>query len=310
MPQRRLVTLVGPTGSGKTDLAIRASRRSGRPIEIVALDSRQLYRSLNVGTGKPDSAQRRLVPHHLLDVLELDEAFDAARYRRAVESLLPRVWDRGAVPFFVGGAGFYLRALQEGFYALPHDPLRLAQIRGRLQSLSDDELWSRLSAADARMAELLHPHDRYRVSRALELLELSGHRPSELRQRFEPLPVLGCAFDVVHLSPERPKLHEHIAARTDLWLRGGWYEEVRMLLDRGWDPGCPGLSILGYREIVSVLSGVLDPESARERIVVATRRYARQQETWFRKCAAVVRGRAHEAALEAKLVELLERASR
>ena len=279
----RVVALVGATATGKTDLAIRAALAAKSPVEILGLDSRQLYRDLDVGTGKPDALQRRVVPHHLLDLLGPDESPDAMWYRERAEEAVQGVVSRGAVPLLVGGSGFYLRALREGFHDLPGDTERRAEVRARVAALSDDEVRAELGRVDRPTLERLHPNDRYRLGRALEIAWLSGEPPSALEARFVPRPILGARFDLFLLGVERTVLHERIARRTHAWMDGGWPEEARALLDRGVDPQAPALRTLGYREVVEWILGGARREEAVERITVRTRRYARQQETWFRK---------------------------
>jgi tRNA dimethylallyltransferase len=282
----RLVVLAGPTASGKTDLAIEAVTASGVDAEIIVLDSRQLYRGLDVGTGKPDERQRARVAHHLLDCLELEETPDAMDYRRRVERVLEDVLARGSVPFLVGGAGFYLRALREGFHDVEHSAADLAAVRDELAQLGDAELLAKLRDQDSATADRLHPNDRYRIGRALELCMLSGRKASDLEAGFRPRPVLGGTFEVALLMPPTASLHERIQRRTAAWLEGGWEDEVRALLDAGHDPGCPGLQTLGYRQVVDLVDSRRTRPEVGEEIVVATRRYARAQRTWFRKEAA------------------------
>jgi tRNA dimethylallyltransferase len=298
---RPLVVLVGATASGKTELALQCARDFDRPLEIVGLDSRQLYRQLAVGTAKPTAQQRALVPHHLIDCIDLDAEFDAARYRAAVETLLPQLWRRGVVPLVVGGAGFYLRALSQGFHALESKPHELAQVRAELAALPADVLRERLRGIDPGFAERLHANDRYRIARALELHFLTGRRPSQLEAEFRPSPVLGCELWIHHLTLPRRLLHERIAARTAAWLNGAWQREVEELLAAGWSPSLPGLRVLGYPQVIALLRGELDAAQAHQRIVVASRRYARQQETWFRKCEVRARGDAIATALVTSL---------
>lgn len=309
MAAPRLVVLVGPTASGKTDLAVEAVEEAGVPAEILALDSRQLYRGLDVGTGKPSASQRARVPHHLLDFLDPAETYDAARYRSRAESVVGEVVDRGAVPLFVGGAGFYLRALREGFLDVDADPRRLRELRAEHDSMGEQELHDRLRAVDAETAERLHPNDRYRVGRALEIHRLTGRPLSEHEREFRPSPVLGAAFEVLHLSPDRARLHQRIEARTRRWLGGAWREEVEARLAEGLPPDCPGLRILGYREVVEWIEGRRSAAECEQEIITRTRQYARQQETWFRKEEAVWRGSEPEAGRRA-LVEALREAAR
>lgn len=296
----RFVALVGPTASGKTDLAVEAVVRAGVDTEIIVLDSRQLYRGLDVGTGKPDHTQRERVPHHLLDCIDLTHTPDAMDYRRRVEAVTAGILERGAVPLLVGGAGFYLRALREGFHEFEHAASDLTEIRARVAELDDEELGEWLRALDPATAERLHPNDRYRIGRAIELCELSGRPASELEKEFRPSPVLGGTFTVALLMPERVILHERIANRTSVWLDGGWQPEVEGLLAAGVPADAPGLQILGYRQVLELTRGAMARAQAEEEIIVATRRYARAQSTWFRKESPVVGfGEVDEAAVEA-----------
>lgn len=296
MSTPRVVALVGATASGKTDLSIEAARAAGVPVEIVILDSRQLYRGLDVGTGKPDAQQRAAIPHHLLDVLEPTETPDAAWYRGECERVFGEIWSRGASVLLVGGAGFYLRALTEGFHELESDPVRLAQVRAEHEALDDASLRDRLAEVDPESATRLHPNDRYRIGRALELYRLSGRPASELERNFVPRPVCDARFDVFQLQVERGVLHERIETRTRAWLDGeAWSHEIRGLLATGVPTDAPGLNILGYREVLEAMERGEAAIETLDAIVVATRRYARQQETWLRKVAAVHRGPADEA---------------
>lgn len=300
-----LVVLVGATASGKTRLALELAKEVEAPLELISLDSRQIYRGLDLGTGKPSPQERQALPHHLVDILDPDERFDAGRYRRRVEELLPKLYERGVTPIVVGGAGFYLRALQEGFFDLPEDPERLAKLRREWKSLSGEELRGRLHEVDPERAAQLHPNDRYRLERALEIHALSGKSMSELTRDFRPRPVLGLNLRIFHLQETRWKLHAKIAHRAEQWLHGGWIEETRHLLQAGWKEDSPGLSILGYREIVAFLKNPTQSEQLFERILVATRRYAKQQEIWFRKTEVELRATPENPALKSQLLAAL-----
>lgn len=294
-----VVGLIGATATGKTGLSIDLARRAradGIGIEILALDSRQLYRGLDVGTGKPTPEERADVPHHLLDRIDVTETPDAVRFREWVGEALDAVWSRGNVAVLVGGAGFYLRALREGFHTIDADEDARRAVRDEVAGLDAAAVDARLHAVDPVTADRLHVNDRYRRGRALEIALLTGRPPSELEEEFEPSPVRGARFDLVHLQWPRPALHERIAARTSQWLDAGWADEVRGLLDAGVDPNAPGLDILGYRDVVAWVRDACDRETAAERIDTGTRRYARAQETWFRKETVRARGEADRAA--------------
>ena len=309
MPVHSLVVLVGATATGKTELAMELAKVFPGKLELVSLDSRQIYRGLDLGTGKPSLAERERLPHHLIDLISPDQSYDAGRYRRAVEELLPALWKRGATPIVVGGAGFYLRSLEEGFFDLPHDPQALQALREEWASVSDEELRRQLEEKDPESAKRLHPHDRYRTERALEIFGLSGKSMSEWTREFVPHQVLDLRLRIFHLQLPRWKLHARIAERAERWLDGAWIEETRSLLEEGWAPHGPGLSILGYRQIVATLEGSLDRQELPEKIVVETRRYARKQETWFRKSKAQLRATGEDPALLEGLLKALEEAS-
>jgi tRNA dimethylallyltransferase len=302
-----LVVLVGATATGKTELALSLVDRFEGSLELVSLDSRQIYRELEIGTGKPDARERERLPHHLIDLIDPDETYDAGRYRGAVEELLPRLWERGVTPLLVGGAGFYLRALAQGFFDLPEDPEKLARLREEFRALDLEELRSRLAQVDPASARRLHPNDRYRIERALEIHGLSGRSMSELSAEFTARPVLGLRMEIHHLQQPRWQLHGRIARRARAWLEGGWIEETQALLEAGWAPDSPGLSILGYREIVEHLCEPGSMPRLEERVVFATRQYARQQEIWFRKLEVMLRATRENPQLGDSLLAALER---
>jgi tRNA dimethylallyltransferase len=275
-----LPSLVGATASGKTRVAIDAARLAG--LEVLSADSRQIYRRLDVGTAKPSAAERAAVPHHLLDVADPEETYTAARFGREAREAMEDVRARGKTPFLVGGSGLYLRAAEEGLFEGPEAD---AGIRARLHEAVESEgreaLHRRLAEVDPETASRLHPPDVVRVVRALEVWELTGTPISEHHRRHrESLP----ALRFLRFGIEWPAavLVERIERRVDAMLDAGWIEEVRRLLDGGIAPGCPALRALGYPEIVAVIRGELSEAAARDRIILATRQFAKRQRTWFR----------------------------
>ncbi len=304
---RSLVVLVGATASGKTHLALSLVDRFPGELELVSLDSRQIYRELQLGTGKPRPEECARLPHHLIDLIDPDESFDGGRYRRAVELLLPEIWKRGVTPIVVGGAGFYLRALSEGFFDLPEDPERLGAIRSELRDLELEELRARGGQQEHGTAQRLEPNDRYRIGRPVENHAGSGRSMTELSAEFEPEPVLGVELILHHLQLPRWQLHGRIARRARAWLDGPWIEETKALLEAGWAPDSPGLRILGYREIVAHLQESSSRAELEEKVLAATRQYARQQEIWFRKLSVALRATGENPRLGESLVHALER---
>lgn len=287
--------IVGPTAVGKTALITALARE--HPIEIISLDSRQLYRGLRIGTAQPTPDELAVCPHHLIDFLPPEETYDAARYRRDFCRVFEEITARGGKPVVVGGAGLYLTAIREGFFDLDAPVRPLAEVRAELDALDDVEIRARLHAQDPAAWQRIHANDRYRSQRALEIGLVAGRPMSELSAHQHPRPALGLDFRVFVLERPVAELDARIAARTRAMLAGGWIEETRELL-RSHPADCAGLASIGYREIVAHLQGGLAPAQVEEAIVRVTRQYAKRQRTWFRKVEAVVRGSpdSHDAA--------------
>jgi tRNA dimethylallyltransferase len=274
----RVAVLVGATASGKTAVAIALAQKIGA--EIVNADSLQVYRELDIGTAKPTPEERTLVPHHLIDVADPPEAYDAARYCREGRDVLADLQRRGVPPLVVGGTGLYLRALLSGLFAEgePAAGVR-ARLRGELQDLGLPVLYQRLLHLDPATADRLHPHDTYRIIRALEVMEATGKPLSEFinAHRFQDAP-----FQVLKLGLIMPReeLYQRIESRVEIMLAAGWLEEVRGLLDR-YPPDLKPLQALGYRHLINYLTGCWSWEEALTLLARDTRRYAKRQLTWF-----------------------------
>ena len=271
---------MGPTASGKSELAVAVARRLDG--EVVSLDSRQVYRGMDVGTAKLPPEERGGVPHHGLDLVDPDEAYSAGRFARDARRWIAEISGRGRVPVLAGGTGFFLRALTTPIFREPSlDPARRAALRGWLRARDRDELarWAR--ALDPERAGLAAEGGPQRLQRTLEVALLSGrplswwhrHAPAEE----EPVPGL-----IVRLELPRSELDRRIDARVDAMLAAGLEREVRGLLAAGYRADAPGMTGVGYRETVAWLAGEIDRAEAAERIRRATRAYARRQATWFR----------------------------
>ncbi|MBN2171876.1 MAG: tRNA (adenosine(37)-N6)-dimethylallyltransferase MiaA [Candidatus Krumholzibacteriota bacterium] len=271
-----VLVVMGATAAGKSDLALRLAEAAGR--EIVSADSRQVYSGLRIGTAQPTAAERSRVAHHLVDFLPLGEHFSAQRFADAALALLRA--RPAAPPLVVGGTGFWLRSLWEGLFPLDADPAELAAAREELGALATPDLAARLAAVDSETARRLHPNDRQRILRALEVVQLTGVPLSEHHRRPRERPT-GFAWRRVLVRRERADLRERIARRTQAMLAGGWIEEVRGLLGGGAGADSPGMRTLGYPEIVAHLRGELNRDALAARIVVRTRQFAKRQETWF-----------------------------
>lgn len=274
----RLVVLSGPTASGKSALALALAREF--PVEIVNADSLQVYRRFDVGTAKPTVAERAEVPHHLIDVADPGEPYDAGRYVRDAGRAIGEIRARGKVPMLVGGTGMYIRALLRGLDPLPSDPRVREQLSRRWEAEGGAALHAELARIDPVTSAKVHPSDRIRVLRALEIAAVAGIPPSRARASWNPSDAgHGCLF--LALWPDRETLYARIGARTEEMFRRGLAEEVRGLLAMGFDRTLKPMMSLGYRHAAAhLLDGVPLPETI-EAVKRDTRRYAKRQVTWL-----------------------------
>ena len=276
----RCPVIVGPTAVGKTGLVTSLAERF--PIEVISLDSRQIYRGLRIGTAQPTADELEVCPHHLVDFISPNEKYDAVRFRQDFQRVYMEIVDRGGLPVLVGGAGMYLTALREGFMQIPGGTAeRLTEVRTGLDPLTDSEIRSRLEKFDPESFRRIHANDRYRSQRALEIFEISGRTMTALKAAQKPNPALGLEFPTVVLERSVEELDARIAHRTGLMLKEGWIEEAEAALAR-YPDDCPGLMSIGYREIVKVLTGKLEKSELSKAIILVTRQYAKRQRTWFR----------------------------
>jgi tRNA dimethylallyltransferase len=273
----RVLVIMGATATGKSGLALELAAATGR--ELISADSRQVYQGLRVGTAQPTAADRARVPHHGIDFLPLAQRWSAQAFAAAALALLARADRPPAI--VVGGTGFYLEALCEGLFPVSIPATRLATHRRELAALDGPALHARLAALDPATAARLHPHDRQRLARALEVTLATGRPLSAHHAAGRERPA-GFQWQRVLLTLDRAALHERIAARLDSMLSGGWIEEVAALLAAGADPSAAGLQTLGYPEVIAHLRGELAQPALRERILLRTRQYAKRQETWWR----------------------------
>jgi tRNA dimethylallyltransferase len=273
-----LVCIVGPTASGKTDIAFEVCDAVGG--EIISADSVQIYRGFDIGSGKPTVEERKRAPHHLVDTHAPDEAMDAAEFARRAELAIADVRARGKVPIVVGGTFFWVRALTLG---LVEAPAADAEVRARHKALAEAEGRSALHAAlakvDPESAARLHPNDFVRVSRALEVYELSGRTMTAFQTEHG---FKARRFDarLIGREHEAATLTARIAARVDAWLAGGWLDEVRGLMAAGHAES-RAMGSVGYAEVRAHLEGKLAREDLRDAIVRSTRVFARKQRTWL-----------------------------
>lgn len=277
VPDTRHLTpvIVGPTGVGKTAVAVALAALT--PITVISADARQVYRGLDIGTAKPNLDILTRVPHCGLDLVDPGERYSAGRFARDAAAWIAAARAAQRQPVVVGGTGLYIRALADGlFREPPSDPDRRAQLRHWSESLAGADL--------ARWAGRLDPQflggGRQRAARAVEVALLTGHALSWWQREAREGGTLRPRY--IQLTVPREVLHRRLAARVDQMLAAGLIGEVQQQLDAGLAADAPGLDGIGYREVVSMLQGHLAESSLREAILVATRRYAKRQDTWFR----------------------------
>ncbi len=279
------VCLMGPTCTGKTALALRLAQRF--PIEIVSVDSALVYRGMDIGTSKPSAAELAAVPHHLIDTCDPSEPYSAGRFLRDALQCIDEIRSRGRVPLLVGGTMLYFRALTHGLAPLPEaDP----QVRAALDLVAQATGWpamhAELAERDPVAASRIQPADAQRIQRALEVLQLTGERLSDLQLQSEPPAVSLARFALMPVS--RPELYVRINARFDQMIAAGLLDEVRALRARGnLDPDLPSLRAVGYRQLWQHLAGECSLDDAVASARQATRNLAKRQLTWLRADPAV-----------------------
>jgi tRNA dimethylallyltransferase len=288
-PQDRppAIQLMGPTASGKSALALELANRF--PLEIVSVDSAQVYRHMNIGTAKPDTATQQKVPHHLIDLIEPVERYSAARFRDDALAAMRDIAARGRTPLLVGGTMLYFKALLEGLSELP---AANAGIRGEIDAMARNAGWPgvhvELARIDPRTAARLDPNDAQRIQRALEIFRLTGRPMSELvaQVRGVELPFRLIALG---LAPQdRAVLHRRISGRFDTMLALGLIDEVRGLrANFALDMSLPSMRCVGYRQVWEYLDGEFDREALREKAAAATRQLAKRQLTWLRSMTEI-----------------------
>lgn len=276
---RRLVAIVGATGTGKSAIALELAQRLGG--EIVNADSRQVYRGMDIGTAKPSPEDRRKVRHHLYDVADPRDGYSLALYQRQARETLDSIWTRSTFAWLVGGTGQYVWGLLEA-WQVP-DVAPDAQLRARYERFAADNGWEalhrRLAAVDALASERIDGRNVRRVIRALEIFEKSGRPMSEWQARGTP----DFEFLLFGVDVPRDVLYPRVDRRVDAMFEGGLVDETQALLAAGVPAGAPAMSSIGYGETVRFLRGELTLDEARDRTKIATHRLIRSQDQWFRR---------------------------
>jgi len=279
LAQPALTVIAGPTGAGKTDLAVALAERLGA--EIVSADSQAVYRHFDLGTAKPEAAQLARVPHHLVSVVEPNEPFSAARWVSLADAAIADVTARGRPVLVVGGTGLYVRALLHGLTDTPPDPEVRRALQEEARRLGPEAMHRRLAELDPVAAARLAVADVLRVVRALEIHATTGAPPSELRAA-HAFRAARYPARIHFLDPPRNELEQRLAGRTRRMFERGLVKETAWLVDRGFRESAPMRSV-GYRQALAVLDGELMPDQAERETFLESRRYAKRQRTWFRR---------------------------
>ena len=280
---------MGPTASGKTAIALRLHEQF--PVEIISVDSSQVYRGMDIGTAKPTPAELARAPHRLVDIRDPKETYSAAEFRRDARHEMARISAAGKVPLLVGGTMFYFRALE---YGLSQLPAAAPEVRARLSAearhLGWGALQARLAEIDPVSARRIRPSDPQRVQRALEIHAVTGRVPSELAKSAAPEPIEYRLYKLALWPDDRAALHARIAARFHQMLERGLIEEVEALYSRGdLEAALPSMRTVGYRQVWSYLTDRVNYNEMVEQSVAATRQLAKRQLTWLRRYPGVVR---------------------
>ncbi len=275
----KIIIIAGPTGAGKTHLAITLARQLDG--EIVGADSMQIYRAMDIGTAKPTPAERAAATHHMIDIVDPDADYDAAAYADAAGSVVRQIIGRGRLPLVVGGTGLYIKALVHGLFEEgPSDPAVRRQLKQIAETAGSAALHQRLAAVDSQAAGRIHPNDTYRIVRALEVFEVTGETLSAFQwrhrfkePRFNPF--------TIGVSWPRPVLYDRINQRVDMMMNHGFEAEVRRLLSQGYHGGLKSMQSLGYRHLTGFINGETSLQEAVRTLKRDHRRYAKRQLTWF-----------------------------
>ena len=307
------IFLMGPTASGKTAMAIELCRHY--PVDIISVDSALVYRGMDIGTAKPDAATLKIAPHALIDIRDPLESYSAAEFREDALAEMQRITARGRVPLLAGGTMLYFKALAEGLAVLPPaDPA----VRGRLEAEAAQSGWpamhQRLAELDPEAAGRIHPNDPQRTQRALEVIEITGKKLSELQAGQQQAELGYRTMKIVACPQPRALLHERIEQRFDLMMEEGFMDEMAGLFNRGdLHRELPSMRCVGYRQAWGLLEGEYGPDEMRFRALAATRQLAKRQMTWLRRESAAlwydptVEG--EQLSVSGKVAEFLESAA-
>jgi len=279
----QVLVLIGPTAIGKTALSLELADRFD--CEIISVDSMQVYRYMDIGTAKASIAERKVTPHHLIDVVDPDEDYDAARFVTDATKLIEEITSRGKLPLLTGGTGLYIKSLLEGIFPeVPSDSAIRDELKKRLDDVGCDVLHEELELCDCISASRVHRNDTQRLLRALEIYQITGVPWSKHLEKQKTIEGAG-GLDVdalqIGLTCDRDTLYQRINYRCELMLSAGLEAEVKELMSRGYGPELKSMGSIGYRHMASYLGGQYDKDEMLRLLSRDTRRYAKRQYTWF-----------------------------
>ena len=275
----KVIIICGPTGVGKTAVGIQLAEKLDG--EIISADSMQIYRYMDIGTAKPTADEQSRIPHHMIDIVDPDENFDAVRFAEMARDKVMQLHQRGVMPLVVGGTGLYIKALLQGlFQSNPVDPKTRERLMKEAAENGSGILYDRLKRVDPDTADRLHPNDSYRIIRALETIESTGRSISEHQQAHgftdEPFNALKICLQI-----DRQKLYDRIDQRVDFMIEAGFVDEVKKLLGMGYSADLKSMQSIGYRHMADFLEGRLSWDECVRTLKRDTRRFAKRQFTWF-----------------------------
>ncbi|MBU0479160.1 tRNA (adenosine(37)-N6)-dimethylallyltransferase MiaA [bacterium] len=276
-----VIVLVGPTGIGKSKVAVSLS--AFFPSEIVSADSMQVYKYMNIGTAKPSREERRSVLHHMIDIIYPDQYFSAGEYAKMARDKINRIINSGKTPILVGGSGLYIRAVIDGLFPEPMIKETIKKrVKTQLANKGSHCLYGKLKKVDPIAASRIHPNDWRRIIRALEVFLSTGETISSLQSKTKAESI-DCQYHIIGLKTGRKNLYRRIEGRVDFMFKKGLVREVRQLIIRGYDEDLLPMRSLGYREVLGYINGHYGLDEAKALLKKNTRHFAKRQMTWFNK---------------------------
>jgi tRNA dimethylallyltransferase len=279
----KIIIIGGPTASGKTEISFKIAKEING--EIISADSRQFYKEINIGTDKPPLWMRNQIPHHFIDFLSLKNQFDVYEYKNLVYEKVIEIISKGKIPIIVGGSGFYIRVLIKGLFPLPKElKEKQKEIRKKLKNEKTEKLYERLKEIDPVISEKIHPNDRYRIIRAIEIYQITGKNIS-FWQSQKPEKTLNDFGEIFYfiLMRERQQIYERIEKRIEKMFENGWIDEVKKLREQSFENDLKFKAPIGYKEIIDYLDKKFNLEETKKMIIKKTKEYARKQIIWFKK---------------------------